>query len=200
MRSFPPTGIRIGPHTLPNTVMLAPMSGVTDAPFRRLVAQLGAGLVVSEMTACAKLIEGVGPSGADLWFGYTQVSQWQVWNRSESSPFRNTDYEAELVYVAPVPQAWQPLPGGWRWTLLQAGLSHQSNGQTNGLSRSWNRVYLTTGVERGPWALHVSKHFRLPEVFAIQITILCVGLFQDYGIGVLRRLFLPYADLTLERR
>jgi nifR3 family TIM-barrel protein len=34
------------------------MSGVTDAPFRRLAANLGAGLVVSEMTACAKLAEG----------------------------------------------------------------------------------------------------------------------------------------------
>jgi nifR3 family TIM-barrel protein len=36
-------------------VLLAPMSGVTDAPFRRLAARLGAGLVVSEMTACAAL-------------------------------------------------------------------------------------------------------------------------------------------------
>ena len=34
------------------------MSGVTDAPFRRLVARLGAGLVVSEMTASAALVEG----------------------------------------------------------------------------------------------------------------------------------------------
>jgi nifR3 family TIM-barrel protein len=34
------------------------MSGVTDAPFRRLVSRLGAGLVVSEMTACEKLVEG----------------------------------------------------------------------------------------------------------------------------------------------
>ena len=45
----------IGRHTLPNPVLLAPMSGVTDAPFRRLAASLGAGLVVSEMTACAAL-------------------------------------------------------------------------------------------------------------------------------------------------
>ena len=43
---------------LPNRVVLAPMSGVTDAPFRRMVAELGAGLVVSEMTACAALAEG----------------------------------------------------------------------------------------------------------------------------------------------
>ena len=34
------------------------MSGVTDAPFRRLVAKQGAGLVVSEMTACAALAAG----------------------------------------------------------------------------------------------------------------------------------------------
>src|SRR5882757_828955 len=48
----------IGTVRLPNPVVLAPMSGVTDAPFRRLVAELGAGLVVSEMTASAALVEG----------------------------------------------------------------------------------------------------------------------------------------------
>ena len=41
-----------------NRVLLAPMSGVTDAPFRRLVSELGAGLVVSEKTASDALIEG----------------------------------------------------------------------------------------------------------------------------------------------
>jgi tRNA-dihydrouridine synthase B len=43
--------LQIGPVTLPNRVLLAPMSGITDAPFRRTVRQLGAGLVVSEMVA-----------------------------------------------------------------------------------------------------------------------------------------------------
>src|SRR5499427_3557192 len=50
--------VLIGNLTLPSPVILAPMSGVTDAPFRRLVADLGAGLVVSEMTASAALAEG----------------------------------------------------------------------------------------------------------------------------------------------
>jgi len=50
--------LAIGSVALPNRVVLAPMSGVTDAPFRRLVARLGAGLVVSEMTACEDLIQG----------------------------------------------------------------------------------------------------------------------------------------------
>jgi tRNA-dihydrouridine synthase B len=48
----------VGGLTLANRVFLAPMSGVTDAPFRRLAARLGAGLVISEMTACAALAAG----------------------------------------------------------------------------------------------------------------------------------------------
>src|SRR5437764_11452486 len=48
----------IGPHALPNRVFLAPMSGITDAPFRRLAEKLGAGVVVSEMIASAALAEG----------------------------------------------------------------------------------------------------------------------------------------------
>jgi nifR3 family TIM-barrel protein len=50
--------LRIGSVAVCNRVILAPMSGITDAPFRRMVAQLGAGLVVSEMTASDALIEG----------------------------------------------------------------------------------------------------------------------------------------------
>jgi tRNA-dihydrouridine synthase B len=50
--------LAIGKYRLSNPVILAPMSGVTDAPFRRLVAGQGAGLVISEMTACAALAEG----------------------------------------------------------------------------------------------------------------------------------------------
>jgi tRNA-dihydrouridine synthase B len=50
--------LKIGDIDLANRVLLAPMSGVTDAPFRRLVARLGAGLVVSEMTASDDLAQG----------------------------------------------------------------------------------------------------------------------------------------------
>jgi len=50
--------LKIGDIAVANRVILAPMSGVTDAPFRRLTAQLGAGLVVSEMTASDDLVHG----------------------------------------------------------------------------------------------------------------------------------------------
>src|SRR6185369_10017596 len=55
---FYDAGPVIGPVDVTNPVILAPMSGITDAPFRRLAERLGAGLVVSEMTASAALAEG----------------------------------------------------------------------------------------------------------------------------------------------
>jgi tRNA-dihydrouridine synthase B len=50
--------LKIGDIELVGRVFLAPMSGITDAPFRRLAASLGAGLVVSEMTASDDLVNG----------------------------------------------------------------------------------------------------------------------------------------------
>jgi NitT/TauT family transport system permease protein len=69
----------------------------------------------------------------------------------------------------------------------------------------WMMLTMVEGISRseggvGAMLLNQNKHFHLAEVFAIQLTILVVGLLQDYGIGVTRRLLLPYADLTLERR
>src|SRR6476646_8065830 len=54
----PASSVAIGSIVVPNRVILAPMSGITDAPCRRLAERLGAGLVVSEMTACAGLVRG----------------------------------------------------------------------------------------------------------------------------------------------
>ncbi|MXN66959.1 tRNA dihydrouridine synthase DusB [Stappia sp. GBMRC 2046] len=50
--------LRIGAVEIPNRAFLAPMSGVSDLPFRRLAARFGAGLVVSEMVACEQFVDG----------------------------------------------------------------------------------------------------------------------------------------------
>ncbi len=50
--------LRIGDIDVANRVFLAPMSGITDAPFRRQAQKLGAGLVISEMTASDDLAQG----------------------------------------------------------------------------------------------------------------------------------------------
>src|ERR1700687_5867035 len=48
--------LAVGSVLLPNRAVLAPMTGITDAPFRRAAARLGTGLVVSEMTASEALV------------------------------------------------------------------------------------------------------------------------------------------------
>ena len=80
-----------------------------------------------------------------LWAGYTSQSEWQVFNSTLSRPFRNTDHTPELIYVYPTTAK---LPGGWLWRYSGVGLVHQSNGQSDPLSRSWNRAYLMTGFEK----------------------------------------------------
>ncbi|MCH9807356.1 MAG: tRNA dihydrouridine synthase DusB [Alphaproteobacteria bacterium] len=56
MRANPDSKLTIGPHTLENRAFLAPMSGVSDLPFRTLSHELGAALVVSEMVASKELV------------------------------------------------------------------------------------------------------------------------------------------------
>ena len=56
LASRSPHMLQIGPYKLPNRVALAPMAGVTDLPFRRLCAQMGAGLVVAEMISSNPLL------------------------------------------------------------------------------------------------------------------------------------------------
>ena len=84
-------------------------------------------------------------SDINLWFGYTQVSFWQWFNTDLSSPFRESNYE---------PEAWfeqsfdYELLDGWEIAKLRVGFNHQSNGQEELLSRSWNRVISSVEFER----------------------------------------------------
>ncbi len=50
--------MRIGPYSLANNVILAPMAGVTDRPFRQLCKELGAGMAISEMVSANSLLWG----------------------------------------------------------------------------------------------------------------------------------------------
>ena len=47
--------MQIGNYTLENNVILAPMAGITDSPFRRLCKEMGAGMTVSEMISSNSL-------------------------------------------------------------------------------------------------------------------------------------------------
>jgi phospholipase A1 len=111
----------------------------------------------------AKVAENLLLPGADLWFAYTQRSLWQAWDRQDSSPFRSSDYQPEAIYVLPLPAEAGTLPFGWSARMLQLGIAHQSNGQSAPLSRSWNRIYLGAGLERGDFSLLLKANKRLNE-------------------------------------
>lgn len=69
----------------------------------------------------------------------------------------------------------------------------------------WMMLTMVEGIYRGEGGvgamlLNQQKYFRMEAVFAIQILLLIVGLFQDFFIGLVRRLVCPYSVLTLERK
>ncbi|NHB58952.1 phospholipase A [Acinetobacter sp. 194] len=106
-----------------------------------------------------KALENLIGNNGDLWLGYTQSSRWQVYNGDESRPFRETNYEPEASLVFHTNYNILGLNG----RLLGLTLNHQSNGRSDPLSRSWNRVMLNVGFERGNFAMMVRPWYRIEE-------------------------------------
>lgn len=107
-----------------------------------------------------KAVENLFGSNGDIWMGYTQSSRWQFYNTEESRPFRETNYEPEVLAVF---RTGYGLPGGWRGRMVGIGINHQSNGRGDPLSRSWNRVMFNVGFDREDWALMVRPWVRMSD-------------------------------------
>lgn len=106
-----------------------------------------------------KLLENLIRDNGDIWVGYTQVSLWQVYTSSISRPFRETNYEPELMAVFRTHRK----VGNWHWRMASISLNHQSNGRSLPVSRSWNRLILQFGLERNRWMMMVRPWLRIPE-------------------------------------
>ncbi|MEH6561064.1 MAG: phospholipase A [Marinobacter sp.] len=105
------------------------------------------------------LLTGLLDDRTTLWFGYTQRSFWQVYNRDDSAPFRETNYEPEIF-----------LRHHTNWNLgsvalsgVTLGINHQSNGQSEPRSRSWNRVMASAAFTHGRWLFVVEPWYRIPD-------------------------------------
>jgi phospholipase A1 len=116
-----------------------------------------------QLSLRAKVAQDFLLPDADVWLAYTQRSIWQLWNGQGSSPFRSSDYQPEAMMVVPIPTRIGDLGGGWRWRMAIAGIAHESNGQADPLSRSWNRVYLGTAFTHDDFALQARYNYRIHE-------------------------------------
>ncbi len=135
-----------------------------DTPFQDTLPQpdLGLDSVETELQLSFKIkgMEGVlGNDNLDLWLGYTITSFWQAYNDTISSPFRETNYEPEVMLVARTDYEI----AGFRGRFINLGMAHQSNGRGEELSRSWNRIYVQFGFERDNLALLIRPWYRIPE-------------------------------------
>lgn len=112
--------------------------------------------------------ESTGIRGIDLWVAYTQQSFWQLYNSAFSAPFRDTNYEPELLFNFDIQQK---IPGltGTKLQFINVGFNHQSNGRAELLSRSWNRIVANVGLEKSfgskndNFGLLLKTWYRLPE-------------------------------------
>jgi phospholipase A1/A2 len=95
------------------------------------------------------------------WAAYTQQSQWQLYNDSgnASRPFRETNYMPELILSYKPGLQWS----GVQWNLLNLAFNHQSNGRTDQISRSWNRLIASFGMESGNLGVLARLWWRIPE-------------------------------------
>ena len=113
-------------------------------------------------------------TNSDLIAAYTSTSWWQV--TSDSSAFRETNYQPEIF--------WRHYGGpkilGGEVAAADLGLNHQSNGRSEVLSRSWNRVMGRLYLDYDDIAVALRAWYRLPENGADDDN---PGMYRYYGYG-----------------
>jgi phospholipase A1 len=106
-----------------------------------------------------KVLQSFLWGSADLWVGYTQKSFWQIYNKELSRPFREINYEPEVIVNFPVKFNLF----GFKTRMVGMAYNHLSNGKSSPFSRSLNRVIIHAGLERKNWTVYVRGWYVVPE-------------------------------------
>lgn len=104
-----------------------------------------------------KVLQSLLFGKGDLWVGYTQIAHWQVYNKKLSRPFRELNYEPELIFVYPLNFSFL----GVKAKMGGIGFNHQSNGRADPISRSWNRIMFHFAMERDNFQLYLKPWIRI---------------------------------------
>lgn len=95
----------------------------------------------------------------DLWIAYTQKSFWQVYNEKLSRPFREINYEPEVILNFPV--KFKIL--GFNTRMVGIAFNHLSNGKSEPFSRSLNRFIVHAGLERKNWNIYIRSWYGMSD-------------------------------------
>ncbi len=147
----------------PNYILASMMGSPNQAPFTDITGvpnPVEDNEMVFQVSIKAPLWRNVFGSSLDAYFAYTVRSWWQLFNDDLSAPFRETNYQPELFLRS---FANHELLGinvvGW-----DLGFNHESNGRTDPLSRSWNRIIGKVGLQLTDDLNMVTRAwYRIPE-------------------------------------
>lgn len=112
-----------------------------------------------QLSIKTKVLQGIFGNKADVWVAYTQKAHWQIYNTEISRPFRELNYEPEIILNFPVKYKLF----GFEGRTLGVAFNHQSNGRELPLSRSWNRIMFHTSLERKNWQITLRPWLRLKD-------------------------------------
>jgi phospholipase A1 len=149
----------------PNYIMMTHMPNPNEEPFDPISGDndiLKKNEAKFQVSMKAPVWREMFDTNNDLMFAFTSVSWWQIDNDDDnnSNAFRETNYEPEFFvrhYGGP------RLPFGGQLSAFDIGLNHQSNGRTQLLSRSWNRVMGRAYLDYGDLAFALRAWYRIPE-------------------------------------
>ncbi|NDP26834.1 MAG: phospholipase A [Flavobacterium sp.] len=106
-----------------------------------------------------KVLQDIVWGRADLWVAYTQKSFWQIYNSELSRPFRETNYEPELILNFPIKFKFL----GFETRMVGIAFNHLSNGKSIPLSRTSNRAIILAGFDRKNWSIYVRTWYGMSD-------------------------------------
>ncbi len=189
-------------HALSYTVILAlVLSYLTVMPFFRPIAQAISKMRYLSLVGFTFVFTLMGAGGYELklylmTFGMTVFFITSMASVVAAIPKEAFDHARTLRM------------GEWRvvWEVVIVGTADQAfEVMRQNAAIGWLMLTMVEGIVKsegglGYTLLTQQKYLKMDAIYAVQIVILLVALFQDYIIGIIRRLVCPYADLTLERR
>lgn len=147
----------------PNYILASMMGSPNQAPFTGITGvpnPVEDNEMVFQVSIKAPLWRNVFGTNIDTYFAYTVRSWWQLYNDDLSAPFRETNYQPEIFLRSFTNHELLGI-NVVGWTL---GFNHESNGRSDPLSRSWNRIIGRVGLQLTDDLTMIARAwYRIPE-------------------------------------